>query len=188
MRPGSAARHTAPAVLAIATSLILTACSKPAADAKDSASAGAGTPAAVGVVADPPGKPDQVRTIPVSVQGVAPIGVTVRVKSVELGTDATILDVSASYAGNATAYVDLATTDTFLLTPAGERLMLKRPDDNRDLRVRDGDTMDGKLVFLGRTPPDAASVTLVFNKGNKGDDTIGPGLEMTIPLQPSPAG
>lgn len=185
MRSGYAARPTAVAVLALSASLLVTACSKPATDAKQPTAGGASPVVAPGVVADPPGRPDQVRTVPVTVQGVAPIGLTVRVKSVELGTDATILDVSASYAGTPTAYVDLASTDTFLQTPAGERLMLKRLDDNRDLRIRDGDTMDGKLVFLGRTPPDAASVVLVFNKGNKGDDIIGPGLEMTIPLQPA---
>ena len=189
MRPVTATRHLFVAVLLTSASLLATACSK---TETTSATQQAGTTTATaattpGVVADPPGKPDQVRTVPVSVQGVAPVGVTVRVKSVELGLDATILDVSASYAGNTTSYVDMASTDTFLQTPAGERLMLKRPDGNRDLRIRDGDTMDGKLVFLGRTPPNASAVTLVFNKGNEGDNIIGPGLEMTIPLQAAPA-
>ncbi|MBV2216845.1 MAG: hypothetical protein KUL84_06680, partial [Diaphorobacter sp.] len=56
-------------------------------------------PAAAAVVAAPPGAaPAAPRTLPLGVQGVAPAGVTVRVKSVQIGGDATVLDVSISFA------------------------------------------------------------------------------------------
>ena len=123
------------------------------------------------------------RTIPINVQGSAPVGVTVRVKSVELGTDATILDVSASYGGTITNDVALAGSQTYLLDEQGNRLMLKAPQDNGSLRLIKGQTMDGKLVFLGAVPANAKSVKLVFNDGNDGNSIIDPGLTITLPLE-----
>ncbi|MEG8055398.1 hypothetical protein QP150_00200 [Sphingomonas sp. 22L2VL55-3] len=122
------------------------------------------------------------RTIAVNVQGAAPVGVTLRVKSVELGTDATILDVSASYGGTITNSLELAGNSTYLLAANGDRLMLKPPQDNQSLRITRGQTMDGKLVFLGAVAPDTKSIKLVVNDNNDGNSIISPGLTMVIPL------
>ncbi|TRW15167.1 hypothetical protein [Glacieibacterium frigidum] len=132
-------------------------------------------PAAAAIPSDP-------RTIAVNVQGVAPVGVTLRVKSVELGTDATTLDVSASYGGTITNSLDLAGNGTYLLNASGERLMLKPPQDNQSLRIERGQTMNGKLVFLGAVAPDAKSIKLVVNDNNDGASIVSPGLTMVIPL------
>jgi hypothetical protein len=126
--------------------------------------------------------PVEPRAIPVNVQGVAPVGVTLRVKNVELGTDATVLDVSASYGGTMTNNVELAGSPTYLLNEQGEKLMLKPPQDNRNLNIVRGETMDGKLVFLGAIAPGTKSVKLVVNDGNDGNSIIAPGLTIAIPL------
>lgn len=124
------------------------------------------------------------RQIPLSVQGVASAGVTVRVKGVELGEDATVLKVSISYASRIASSTTMALTDTFLQDDKGNRLMLKRPEDNRDLSIRDGDTMEGELVFLGAVAPGTTALKLVFNEGNQPDNVAGPGLVMALALPP----
>ncbi len=129
--------------------------------------------------------PPEGRVIPVNAQGVAPVGLTVRVKSVELGADATILDVSASYGGTMSGDVDLAFSETFIRDEQGNKLMLKRISGNKDLKIRAGDQMDGRLVFLGAVSPTAKSIELVLNDGNDGSAITGPGLNLPIPLQAS---
>jgi hypothetical protein len=124
------------------------------------------------------------RSLSLNVQGVASAGVTVRVKGIELGEDATVLKVSMSYASRIASSTTMALTDTFLEDEKGNRLMLKRPEDNRDLSIRDGDTMDGDLVFLGRVPPGAATLKLVFNESNQPDNVAGPGLVMLLAIPP----
>ena len=146
--------------------------------APDEAPAATATPPAAGTTA----VPVEARSISVNVQGAAPVGVTVRVKNVELGTDATMLDVSASYGGTTTNDVSLAGSATYLLDEQGNRLMLKPPQDNPSLRVIKGQTMEGRLVFLGAVPAGAKSVKLVFNDNNDGNSIIDPGLTITLPL------
>ena len=127
--------------------------------------------------------PRKGRTVAVNVQGVAPAGVTVRVLSVELGTDATVLDVSASYGGTITNDITLAGAATYLLDEQGNRLMLKPPQDNQYLRIVKGQTMQGKLVFLGAVAENAKSVKLVFNDNNDGNNLVDPGLTIPLPLE-----
>lgn len=135
---------------------------------------------------DSPLVADKERTIVLDKQGVAPIGLTVRVKGIELGTDATILNVSASYGGTETNNVPLASDPTYLLDEQGNKLMLKPPSENPRLNILRGQQMDGQLVFLGAVPRDAKTLTLVFNNNNPGDSVIAPGL--SIPLELDRAG
>jgi len=123
------------------------------------------------------------RKLPVSIQGVAAAGVTVRVKAVEIGADATVLDVSISFANRITDTTMLALADTYLQDESGARLHIKRPDNNRDMTVREGETLDGQLVFMGAVSPSARKLKLVFNEGNQGDNIVAPGLVVDIPLQ-----
>lgn len=138
--------------------------------------AAAPAPAVAARVAEP-------RKLPLGVQGVAPAGVTVRVKSVEIGGDATVLDVSISFANRITDTTMLALADTFLEDEGGARLHIKRPENNRDITIREGQTLDGQLVFLGSVPATARKLRLVFNEGNDGDNIVAPGLSMDLPLQ-----
>lgn len=176
--------------------LALSACSDKAAEPAASAAAVPVASAPAAPVAAPPPPSAEVsqaapaaapattaaRQIPLQVQGTARLGLTVRVKSVELGEDATVLTISASYASRAASYTKLAAVDTYLKDPAGNRMMLKRPPENPDLKIVDGDTMEGKLVFLGSVPPGTTELTLVLNDGSESDNSIGPGLSIKLPL------
>ncbi|WP_051237063.1 hypothetical protein [Ottowia thiooxydans] len=118
-----------------------------------------------------------------SVQGVSAAGATVRVKNIEIGTDATVLDVSISFSNRITNSTMMALTDTFLEVENGARLQIKRPQDNRNLSVHTGETLDGRLVFMGAVPASARTLRLVFNEGNPDDNIVAPGLTMDLPLQ-----
>lgn len=152
----------------------------PAAPAAPAAPAVAAAPAPQAAPAAPAAAP---RKLPVSIQGVAPAGVTVRVKAVEIGADATVLDVSISFANRITDTTMLALADTYLQDESGARLHIKRPDNNRDMTIREGETLDGQLVFMGAVSPSARKLKLVFNEGNQGDNIVAPGLVVDIPLQ-----
>ena len=123
------------------------------------------------------------KKVPVVVQGVAPAGLTVRVKNVEIGGDATVLDVSISFANRITNSTMLALTDTFIEDESGARLHIKRPENNRDISLREGETLEGQLVFLGSVPVSAKAIKVVFNDGNPGDNIVAPGLTINLPLQ-----
>ncbi|CAN7510322.1 hypothetical protein LJR129_003548 [Acidovorax sp. LjRoot129] len=123
------------------------------------------------------------KRVPLSVQGVAAAGVTVRIKAVEIGADATVLDVSISFANRITDTTMLALADTYLQDESGARLHIKRPDNNRDITIREGETLDGQLVFMGAVAPSARKLKLVFNDGNQGDNIVAPGLVVDLPLQ-----
>jgi len=133
-------------------------------------------------------QPRQTRTVPVDVQGVTEVGATVRVKNVDLAEDATILDVSISFASNMTNNVEMASNDTFVELPGGQRLTLKPPEGNPNMNIVKGDTMNGRLVFLGAVPRDAKQIALVFNQGSTSDSIIGPYLRLTVPLTAQAAG
>lgn len=191
----SAARRKG-AALAIAAASLLAACKDRAADAPPSpapAPAAVPAPAPAAPVANPappaavaPGTPATAaapKKVPVSIQGVAAAGVTVRVKAVEIGADATVLDVSISFANRITDTTMLALADTYLQDESGARLHIKRPDNNRDITIREGETLDGQLVFMGAVAPSARKLKLVFNDGNQGDNIVAPGLVIDLPLQ-----
>lgn len=140
-------------------------------------------PAVPATPSTPPASvPSEGRVVPVNVQGTAAVGATVRVKSVELAPDATLLTLSASYGGTTTNSVNLAGSSTYLMDEQGNKLMLKPPQDNPDLKIVKGQMMDGKLVFLGAVPSGAKTIRLVFNDNNDGDSIIDPGLTIQIPL------
>lgn len=122
------------------------------------------------------------RKIPLSIQGVSAAGATVRVKGLEISSDATVVDVSISFANRITSSTMMALTDTFLEDETGARLQIKRPDDNRNLTVHAGETLNGQLVFMGSVPSSARKMRLVFNEGNPDDNIVAPGLTMDLPL------
>ncbi len=133
-------------------------------------------------------QPRQTRTVPVDVQGVTEVGATVRVKSVDLAEDATVLEVSISFASKMTNNVQMATDPTYIQLPGGEKLMLKAPEGNPNMNIVNGETMNGRLVFMGAVPRDAQKITVVFNEGSTSDSIIGPFLRLDVPLQAGAAG
>lgn len=183
--------------MAVAATLFAAGCSDRATDATPPAVtpapapvAAAPTPAPPAVAAAPAAPapapaPAAERQLPLSVQGVASAGLTVRVKGIELGPDATVLTVSASFASQLTNWTQMASGDTYLQDADGNKLMLKRVEDNRYLKIKNGDTMEGRLVFLGAVPPSATQVKLVLNEGSPQDDPNSPGLTIDLPLKPA---
>lgn len=135
-------------------------------------------------------QPRQTRAVPVDVQGVTEVGATVRVKSVDLAEDATVLEVSISFASKMTNNVKMATNPTYIELPGGQKLMLKAPEGNPDMNIVNGDTMNGRLVFMGSVPADAQQISVVFNEGSSSDSIIGPFLRLDVPLtaKAGPAG
>ena len=180
------------ALAVAAAALLLAACKDRAPDAPAAAPAVSAAPAAAPVAAPPPDTPPAPaaapvatapKRVPLAIQGVAAAGVTVRIKAVEIGADATVLDVSISFANRITDTTMLALADTYLQDESGARLHIKRPDNNRDITFREGETLDGQLVFMGAVPPSARKLKLVFNDGNEGDNIVAPGLVVDLPLQ-----
>jgi len=120
--------------------------------------------------------------LPLAVQGVAPAGLTVRIKGAEVGGDATVLDVSISFANRITNSTMLALADTYLQDESGAKLHIQRPEGNRDITIREGQTLEGQLVFMGSVATSARQLKLVFNDGNQGDNIVAPGLAIDVPL------
>ena len=149
---------------------------------QQAASAGTTQPPVAEAAPATPVAPEAGRKVAVNAQASSPMGLTVRVKQVELAADATILTVSISLGGDQTIFTSLVDANTYLLDEAGNRLMPKLPEDNRFLRVRKGETLVGELVFMGALPANARQVELVINEGNAPDNTSGPGLKLSLPI------
>ncbi|XUY26817.1 hypothetical protein RMR21_000040 [Agrobacterium sp. rho-8.1] len=113
-----------------------------------------------------------------------PIGLTVQVKSVTVGEDATKLRLRASFDSSKTLSVNMNDQENAYLSWAdGDqgRLHMRQISSNKWMRISNGKTMEGDLVFPGTIPADVTKVVLFFNPGNSGDDTNAPGV--TIPLE-----
>lgn len=168
------------------SALALTACSDNAGKADTSMSPEQQTAAAANTPVT--AQPRQTRTVPVDVQGVTEVGATVRVKNVDLAEDATIVDVSISFGGDKTNNVEMASSETYIELPNGQKLRLKPPEGNPNMNIVRGDTMNGRLVFMGAVPRDVQQISLVFNEGSTSNSIVGPFLRMTIPLTAQAAG
>lgn len=114
----------------------------------------------------------------------APVGLTVKVKSITVSDDAVKVRLQASFDSNRTNSIAMNGADNaYLAWGEGdqERLHLRQVADNKWMRILNGKTMEGDLVFPGTLPATASKVTLVFNPGNEIGDVSEPGL--TIPLE-----
>jgi hypothetical protein len=117
-------------------------------------------------------------------QVTVPVGLTVQVKSITVGEDATKVRLLASFDSHRTNSVNMNDSENaYLAWGEGEesRLHLRQIADNKWMRISNGQTMEGDLVFPGVIPANVEKVSLVFNPGKDGSDTVGPGV--TIPLE-----
>lgn len=117
-----------------------------------------------------------------SVQKSIPVGVTVVVKKIAVGEDATVVTLVASFDSHQTNSVNLNDHNAYLDLGDGQKLSLRQPEDNRYLTIGNGQSMEGELVFPGRIPAEAKQVTLVINDNNPGNDIVAPGLSLAIPV------
>ena len=110
-----------------------------------------------------------------------PMGVTVQVKTVSVGEDATTVHLLMSLDTSQTGSTEMAFTENPTLQwGEGQMLHMRQVADNPNLELQNGQTLEGDLVFPGVIPPGVESVDLVFNPGNDGTAIAGPGV--TIPL------
>ncbi|CAA2101648.1 hypothetical protein MBUL_01283 [Methylobacterium bullatum] len=117
----------------------------------------------------------------------APVGLIVQVKSITLGEDDTTVRLLASFDSHRTTFVNMNDRQNAYLAwgdGAEQRLHLRQIADNKWMRVVNGRTMEGDLVFPGALPPDATRLTLVFNPGRSGEDTSAPGITVPLVLTP----
>ena len=110
-----------------------------------------------------------------------PAGVTVQVKTVSVGEDATTVHLLVSLDTSDTSSVEMAFTENPTLQwGEGQMLHMRQIADNPNLTLTNGQTLEGDLVFPGVIPAGVETVNLVFNPGHDGTDIAGPGV--TIPL------
>jgi len=115
-------------------------------------------------------------------QASVPVGLTVLVKSVTMGDGATKVQLQASFDGD-TNFIDMNDDEKAYLAwgeGVNERLHLRTITGNRWMRIRNGTTMEGTLIYPGLIPDGIDKIELVFNAGNSGDDHDAPGI--TVPL------
>lgn len=188
--------HPVVLTAAVAVSVLVGACSDKNAESASNATPQAQAPAENPVQSAPPATTAVApapapasapaaapgRIVPVNVQAVSPMGLTVRVKQIELTDDATVLTVSLSLGGDRTIFTSLVDGETYLRDEAGNKLMPKLPPENRFLRVRKGETLEGQLVFMGALPPNTRQAEWVINEGNAPDNDSGPGMRLALPI------
>lgn len=115
-------------------------------------------------------------------QASVPAGVTIQVRKIVVGEDATVVHLVASFDSRRTSRVNLNEANATLDLGDGQRLQLRQPDDNRYLTIANGQTIDAELVFPGQIPDGTKQVTLSFNEGNEGDDQNAPGVILRLSL------
>ena len=116
-----------------------------------------------------------------------PIGLTVQVKTVTISEDATTVRLLASFDSHETNSVNMNDgQNAYLAWGDGDhqRLHLRQIADNRWMRIANGQTMEGDLVFPGVIPADVTKVSLVFNPGQDGNDGNAPGVTVPLELKP----
>lgn len=113
-----------------------------------------------------------------------PVGLIVQVKGLTIGDDATKVHLLASFDSHKTNNVNMNDAENaYLAWGEGEqdRLHMRQIADNKWMRIANGKTMEGDLLFPGTLPAGVTKVTLVFNPGRSGEDTNAPGI--TLPLE-----
>lgn len=102
-----------------------------------------------------------------------PNGTTLQVVGMEVRRNA--IAVKIDVVNGHTDTVELtgrSNAGAFLIDDTGVSYKLSRPEENPDLELGPGDQLTGMLVFFGRVPPEASSVTLKMNVYDR-DDEVG---------------
>lgn len=115
-----------------------------------------------------------------------PVGLTVQVKSVTVSDDATKVRLRASFDSHKTTMINMNDQENAYLSWADDdqgRLPMRQISSNKWMRISNGKTMEGDLVFPGTIPTEVMNIVVVFNPGNSGDDTNAPGVTIPLALQ-----
>lgn len=118
-------------------------------------------------------------------QASVPIGLVVQVKKIAISDDATKVHLLASFDSHETNSINMNDNENAYLAwgeGADQRLHMRQIADNKWMRIGNGKTMEGELIFPGVLPADVRKVTLVFNPGRGGDDITAPGVILPLEL------
>ena len=108
-------------------------------------------------------------------------GMILYVTSIQAKATETVLHVKVVNGAERDVRLDWADQKTFLVA-GGQKFFLSPPLENKDLKVTQGSTMEGDLVFLG-TLPQAGQVTLVINDGQSDSQYNNtPGVSIPLPV------
>lgn len=118
------------------------------------------------------------------IQLIHPGGVVLQVLSARVADQKTQVSVRVVNGRDREIELNGGREQSYLLTDAGEKLMLVAPAANTRLSVPAGQTIDASLVFAGE-PPGGSEVTLVLNERSRPDNvhTRSPRFEARLPLE-----
>jgi len=123
------------------------------------------------------------KKIPLSISKNTDIGASVRIKGIDISEDFVALDISLSFSHKMYDSASFAFRDVFIEDESGGRLFLRRLEDNEDLEVSNGETLNGKLVFMGQISASTNQIRLVFNDGGQKGSALFPAFSVNIPLE-----
>lgn len=120
---------------------------------------------------------------PVDIQAVHPAGVVVQVLSIRSAGEATLVNLRIINGREREARLNSGNEATYLLTGAGEKLLLTPSPTNANLAIPGDQVMDAALVFSGQLPR-GDSTTLILNASGSADSEYSnsPRFEIRIPL------
>jgi outer membrane protein OmpA-like peptidoglycan-associated protein len=120
---------------------------------------------------------------PVDVQFAHPNGVVVQVKAVRVDGERTAVDLLVMNGREREIRLNQGRENSYLLTDAGEKLLLVAPATNTDLAIPGTRGADLTLVFAGALAR-SGTATLVLNDSGSadGETTSNPRFQITVPL------
>lgn len=121
------------------------------------------------------------KPMPLTVQQPFANGMILYVTSMQAKATETVLHVKVVNGADRDVSLDWADQKTFLVA-GGKKFFLSPPVENERLKITDGATMEGDLVFLG-TLPEGGAVTLVINDGQSDSQyNTTPGISIPLPV------
>lgn len=119
----------------------------------------------------------------VGVQISHPNGVVLQIDSVRVGGEATVVQTRVFNGRGREISLNAGRENTYLLTDAGEKLLLAPPAANTAFSIPAGRSIDAALVFSGALPR-GERATLVINEQSRSDNahTSSPGFQTVLPL------
>lgn len=118
---------------------------------------------------------------PLQIQQQFANGAILYITSMQAKPTETVLTVRVVNGAERDIRLDWSDQKTFLVA-GGQKFFLSPPLENKDLKVTEGATMQGELVFLG-TLPETGQVALVINDGMSDSQYSGdPGISIPLPV------